>query len=189
MRILVRLLGFLVFLPAALFFLFGAWMSQDPDFYADSLENSKVIHADMKLLGTAANAFKLETGRFPNVGELQARIDPAALEWIGPRRGELLRKDWKLSDSISVARPGETCALGLDTELSKDAMRYHRLCYWRGEWFEEYVPGTGEHSIPTSRDDYLASPWQTLAIAMLGLGLLVCAYALVFHRSPQEARR
>lgn len=189
MRLLVRLLGFLVFLPAALFFLFGAWMSQDPDFYADSLENSKVIHADMKLLGAAASAFTLETGRFPNVDELQARIDPAALEWIGPRRGELSRKDWKLSDSVSVARLGETCALGVETGLPKDAMRYHRLCYWRGDWFEEYVPGTGEHGIPTSHDDYLASPWQTLAIAMLGLGLLVCAYALVFHRSPQDALR
>jgi len=186
-RILVRLLGFVVFLPAALFFLFGAWISQDPDFYADSLENSKVIHADMKLLGEAANAFKLETGRFPNADELQARIDPAALKWIGPRRGESSRKDWKLSNSISVATPGETCALGLESELSSDAMRYHRLCYWRGEWFEEYVPETGEHSIPTSYDDYLASMWQTVVVAMLGVGLLVCAYALVFHRRPQEA--
>jgi hypothetical protein len=97
--------------------------------------------------------------------------------------------DWELSSLISVAKPRETCALGEETRLSKDAMRYHRLCYWRGEWFEEYVPENGEHSIPTSLDDYLASPWQTLAITMLGIGLLVCAYALVFNRSPQETRR
>jgi hypothetical protein len=186
-RFVVRLLGIFLFLPAALFFLFGAWMSQDRDFYGDSLENSKVIYADMKLLGKAANAFKLETGRFPKVDELQERIDPMALQWIGPQRRGLSRNDWNLSGSISVALPGETCALGEETELSKDALRYHRLCYWRGEWFEEYVPASGEHSIPTNLDDYLASPWQTFAVAMLGFGLLACTYFLVFVRSSLKA--
>ncbi|AOL94365.1 hypothetical protein [Porphyrobacter sp. LM 6] len=185
----LRILGSLLFLSAALFFLFGAWMSQNPDFYRDSLENSRVILADMRLLGEKASAFEGNTGRFPTVAELQDRVDPMALQWIGPQRWGRVRNDWKLSGAISIASPQETCALGEETRLSKDALRYYRLCYWRGEWFEEYVPATGEHSLPTSLEDYLASPWQTAAIAMLGLGLLACAYVLVFRRRRLKAAR
>ena len=182
----LRLLGSVLFVAAALFFLFVAWMSQDQEFYQDSLENSRVVLADMRLLGEKARAFEGDAGRFPSVDELQDRIDPMALQWIGPQRWGRERMDWELSGMMSIASPQETCALGEETRLSKPALRYHRLCYWRGEWFEEYVPATGEHSLPTSSEDYLAPWWKTVLIALFGCGLLAAAYALVMPRQRRH---
>ena len=185
--LVLRLTGGLLLMLTALFLLLAAWVSQDRSFYRDSFEKSQLILADMTLLGEKASAFEGGTGRFPNVDELQDRIDPMALKWIGPQRWGRARTDWELSGTISIALPQETCALGEETRLSKDALRYHRLCYWRGEWFEEYVPATGEHSLPTILDDYLAPWWKTVLIALLGCGLIAAAYALVMPRQQRQA--
>lgn len=174
-----RVAGALALTLTALFCLTAAWLSQDKDVYRSSLESSQLILADLQLVGKEAAALKAETGQFPEIDQIEKRIDPMALQRIGPQQWGRARNEWKLSSLISIASPQETCALGEETRLSKDALRYHRLCYWRGEWFEEYVPESREHSVPTSLEDYLASPWQTAAIALLGLGLLSAAYIVV----------
>lgn len=184
-----RLAGALALGIAALFCLVAAWVSQDKDVYQSSLENSRLILADLQHIGKEANALKAQTGRFPDIDEIEKRIDPLALQWIGPQRWGRTRDEWKLSGLISIASPQETCALGEETRLSSDALRHFRICYWRGEWFEEYVPESGEHSVPTSLADYLASPWQTAATALLGLALLAAAYRIIRPIKRRQVQR
>jgi hypothetical protein len=164
---------------AGLLVLWAIWSLNDLATYRSSLDNSRAILADFRVLGEEAEAFRARTGRYPSAAELGESVDPAALGWIGPDRWKQAREEWKLADMLGTAEPGGTCIIGEETRLSEAALGHFRLCHWRGEWMEEYVPATGEHSLPTSLEDYRPAWWQTLGIALLGFGFVALAVRLV----------
>jgi len=174
-----RLFGGMVLGLAGLLVLWAIWSLNDLATYRSSLDNSRAILADFRVLGAEAEAVRKETGRFPQAAELEDKVYPAALAWLGPERRRIAHDEWNLADMLSIARPGETCIIGEGSRLSKSALDHYRLCHWRGEWMEEFVPATGEHSLPTSLEDYLPAWWQTLGIALFGLGLVMLAVRLV----------
>ena len=134
-----------------------------------NLEKSRQIQADLQEIGDFTEAFRAEHRRLPVRAELAA--------WMAGHK-------WHIVDRAgTIQLVTDAGCLGDSSQLSEGSGSY-RICYWRGEWFEEYAPETGETSLPQSVDDYDA-PWY-LEPFLIGGTLAIVGLLISLHRRRPE---
>jgi len=133
-----------------------------------SLENDKKIQADFELVGAFTQSFLHKNNRVVTDAELK--------QWAKDIEFQIISMDGE-NGNLWITESGDTCGAAGEAKLPTEK-RLYLLCYWRGEWVEEFSPETSSTSVPSKKSDYdfTKQNWRDLLLVIIlvgGLALLI----------------
>ncbi len=147
------------------------WVLNDLSTYEESYQSSQQILSGFRLMGEFTEEFRRTNGRAPNDKELLQGIDSKQFEFR-----VFNELDASQTSPVWISASSEPCLANEDSTAIVSPHSTYRICYWSGEWIEEYAPETGEHSLPSRLEDYRPTLWQSSAALLIAFFLMFCAH-------------
>ena len=165
MSIVRKIFSALLFVFAA-FLIFTLHLINDNNLAQYSFEKSRIIKQEFKQVGGFTESFRKMHGRLPESDEFDT--------WYSRQNFETMNFQEQNGAPIFFTENGESCGKTDKSENSEfwaANKNYYALCFWRGEWFEAYVPQSRQSTLPKSIDEYRLS-WGAFLIWIALIGLI-----------------
>jgi hypothetical protein len=154
----------ILFIFAALL-VFAMHLINDDDLAHHSFENSQIIQQEFEKIGNFTESFREIHGSLPQLGEFE--------NWYSRQNFKVMKFNDQNGAPVFLSKNGESCG---KTDASENLefwaanKNHYALCFWRGEWFEAYVPQSRQSTLPKSIDEYRLS-WGGLLIWLALIGI------------------